>query len=141
MHHSSRNTRHIMATPDTRRESIEVNKEATYLGVTVSTKGFRKKAGSHLEETKCRAACSEITSQQFFDAELPISTITALYRTNVRSIMLYGAPFLSSVSELEKLDLKMVHQYIKRIVHEKQDIPQKLIDRICIRIRLPSLTM
>lgn len=63
--------------------------EARYLGITVTSKGFQKKVDTELEK-RCFAACAAVIRQPFFDANLPNHTLRALYRTNIRSILMYG---------------------------------------------------
>lgn len=75
------------------------------------------------------------------DVGFPLSTLKTLYRTNVRILLLYGTALLDEVEELEKLDRRLVQKFIKRLLYLKKDITGKLLDRLCIRIRLPSLMM
>lgn len=72
---------------------------------------------------------------------MPIKTITTMYRTNVRAVLLYGTPLIRSVKELVRLDEKMLQLYFKRLMHTKDDLNSKLLSRICIRFRIPSLIM
>lgn len=53
--------------------------------------------------------------------------------------MLYGATLATNINELEQIDRKVLQQYLKAILYSKQDILRKLLDRICVRIRIPAL--
>lgn len=90
-------------------QTLKVSTEAQYLGLTITLVGFRKKASDELEK-KARVAFSTITSQSFFDPEIPNSTLLMLYRTNVRSVLMYCTPFTINVEEVEKLDTKVLQQ-------------------------------
>lgn len=115
-------------------------KEAKYLGITVSGRGFSKKLDKELE-AKCRTAWTATTSQSFFDVGLPLKTITTLYRKNVCSIIIYETALLKSIDDLVDLDNRMLQSYLKRIIHAKPNLSQTLLDRLCIRIRMPILLM
>lgn len=121
-------------------EELSTTKEAKYLGIIAKPTGFTKKTDRETE-TKCRVACSVITAQPFFCPSLPINTIRTLYRTNVRGILLYGAALTTSTDELVRIDRKLLQQYFKAILFSKKDIPQKLIYRLCVKVRMPSMEM
>lgn len=121
-------------------QPLRVSKEAKYLCISVSGVGFSKKAGSALE-TKCRAACAAVTSQSFFDVRLSVSTIRTMYWTNVRRILLYGTPIVKEREDLERLDEKMLQIYFQRLMNSKENLNEKLLGRMCIRISILSLRM
>lgn len=121
-------------------QPLKVVIEAKYLGITVSWNGFSKNSNRE-QEVKCRRACAATTSQPFFDVMLPLKTIKSLYRTNVRSIILYGTMQTKNIDTLVDLDHKILQMYYKRLLHSKPYLCPKLLERLCIRIRMPSLMM
>lgn len=90
---------------------------------------------------KCRRACAATTSQAFFDVGLPLKTIKALYRTNVRSLIVYGTMLTKNIDTLVELDQNMLQLYYKRLLHSKPDLCPTPLARLSIRIRMPSLVM
>lgn len=87
------------------------------------------------------AAFAATINKPFFNSDLPNSTLRTLYRTNVRSILMYGLMLTGDVTEIEKLDRQMLNTYFKPITKHKKATSEKLIDRFCLRIRLPSLQL
>lgn len=87
------------------------------------------------------AACAATTSQPFFKESIPNSKLRTLYRTNIRSILMYGLELTDDIGEIENLDRKLLSNYLKPIIQRKRKISDRLIDRICLRIRLISLRM
>lgn len=102
--------------------------------------GFSKATDTDLKN-KCIAACAANRNQPFFDADLTCSSLRTLYRTNVRSILSYGIMLTDELEEMEKLDKNMLNNYFKPIIQHKRALSDKLIDRFCLRIRLPSLAI
>lgn len=92
-------------------------------------------------EKKCFAACQATIRQPFFDTNLPSCTLRALYRKNVRSILMYGLILTTDISEVEKLDRKLINCFIKPLTKHKRALSDRLTDIFCLRIRLPSLAM
>lgn len=45
------------------------------------------------------------------------------------------------VEAMEKLDRELLSMYFKPIFQHKRKISDRLIDRFCLRIKLPSLAM
>lgn len=120
--------------------SLHIFREAKYLFITVTSRRFTKKAIKQLEQN-CRAAYAAKTSQSIFDANLPLSTIQTLYRTNTIIILLYDSPMVSSLGKLGVLGHKMLQAYMKKLLHAKMDLSENLFDIFCIRIIIPSLFM
>lgn len=121
-------------------QPIPLKRKTRYLGVMFGSDGFSKEAGRDLTN-KCLQVCQAITSQPFFDAGLPTSTVLALYRANVRSILTYGLALTRDTGEMERLDRKLLNLYFKPLCFLGRELPDKLIDRLCLRMRLPSLKM
>lgn len=119
-------------------QPIPLKDESRYLGVLVSTNEFfRVKATDKELKHNCVAACAATINQPFFDADHPNSTLRTFYRTNVHSILLYGHMLTGDNAEVEKLDRKMLNTYFKPIMQHIKAMSEKLIDRFCLRIRLP----
>lgn len=121
-------------------QPIPMNEEARYLGVLISRTGFSKETDTELEG-KCVASCEGTINQPFFDADLPNSALRTLYRTNLRSIISYGLMLTTDINAMEKLDRNLLSLYFKHIVQHKRNIVDRLIDRLCLRLRLPSLAI
>lgn len=64
-----------------------------------------------------------------------------LYRTYVRTILTYGLSLAKDTKEMEGLDRKLLNLYFKRLCFLGRALPGKLIDRLCLKLRLPSLQM
>lgn len=119
---------------------IPLKEGSRYLGILVSQNRFSKEADSQLEG-KCISAFMATMNQPFFYADLPISTVLALYRTNIRSIVTYGSMLTKDKVKMEELDCKLLSKYFKPLVQQKQNISDRLIDRLFLRLRIPSLAM
>lgn len=119
---------------------LTVRREAKYLCITVTTAGFRNKANTELKN-KATSACIAITSQTFFDPGLPSATLRTIYQTNLRSILMYGTPLVTDYSALEELDVKMLQEYFKKLLFTARVPPKRLVERLCIRLRIPSFRM
>lgn len=89
-------------------QEVPFKTSATYLGLTISCRGFKKEVNDTLEQ-KCRRAYSSIIGHPFFTTALPLKTIGNLYRMNVRSILMYGAMLSTNVHELVELDEKLLN--------------------------------
>lgn len=111
-----------------------------YMGVVTTPDEFTKAADSELKK-KCRKACGSTINQAFFDADLLNNALCTLYRTNIRSILMYGLMLTKDIEAMKKLDRGLLSMYFKPIVHYKRNISDRLIDRLCLRIMLPSLAM
>lgn len=79
--------------------------------------------------------------QSIFDVDLPLKTIRTLYRTNVRSDLLYGTALLKDTASLEELDKNLLQRFFRRLLYSKPDLCIEFLGRMCIRIRLPFLAM
>lgn len=69
--------------------------------------GFKKHVDRYFRK-KSMSASSAVTSQEYFDTGLPTATLRTMYRTNMRSVLLYGTPLITDTSELESLDTKFL---------------------------------
>lgn len=96
-------------------QEIPKNTESRYLGVTVKSKGFLNKADSELGK-RFFAACAVVIRQPFFDANLPNSTLRALYRTNIRNILMYGLMLFADTAKIKILDRRLFNCFFKLII-------------------------
>lgn len=117
-------------------QAVPVRLAATYLGLTISCTGFKKESGEALEQ-KCRRAFSATIGQPFFGCALPTKTIGALYRMNVRSILMYGVMLASNVEELIEIDEKCLNHMFKKLLYTTYPLSRTLLHRLCIRLRIP----
>lgn len=72
-------------------QELTIQKEAKYLGITITMGGFKKEMGSNLRN-RAMAACAAVTTHYYFDPGLLNGTLRTLYMTNIRSVLLYGGP-------------------------------------------------
>lgn len=114
--------------------------EAKYLRFTISMEGPRKKVDSELTNNTA-AAFAAIASQDYLDPGLPLGTQRSLYRANVRSILLYGTPLVVNLMELAELDMRILQNYFKRLLFTARVPNPRLVERLCIRLRIPSFMM
>lgn len=114
--------------------------EARYLGMTVIPNGFMKNVDAQLEKI-CFDAYVAVIRQPFFDAKNPNSTFRALYRTNIRSILMYGLMLTTDINVIERLDRRLINCFFEPILQQKRELSARLADRFCLKIRLPSLKM
>lgn len=40
-----------------------------------------------------------------------------------------------------RIDRKLLQQYFKEILSSKKEVPQKLIERLCVNVKMPSMKM
>lgn len=121
-------------------QQIPTRTEARYIGVKVTARGFKKTVDGELKQ-KSNAACIATSGKDFFDVDLPNSTIRTLYKENIKSILGYGCMLLTDISELKKLDRKNLKQYFKKLLHLGKLLPEKLLNRLALRLRLSSFGM
>lgn len=121
-------------------QRIPLNYKARYIGVLITTEGFTKEANQVIEK-KCVAACGATTNKHVFNADIPNPSPRKLYRTNIRSVIMYGVMLTNNTSALNKLDRKVLSMNSKPIIQYKRKMSERLIYRSCLRIRLSSIDM
>lgn len=119
-------------------EQVPISTSSRYLGITINPNRFTKNMESELKQ-KSTASHMATSDHHFFDTDLPGNTLTTLYRTNVRSVLMYGLMITRYIAEMIKLDRVLLKIYLKPLIHHKWALPDKLLDRLCVRLRLPSL--
>lgn len=87
--------------------------------------GFSKMENPELKN-KATSLCVSITSQPYFDPGLPTATLRTSYRTNVRSVLLYGTLLVKDVNELEKLYVKLLQSHFKKLLFLARVPPPRL---------------
>lgn len=109
-------------------QPIEEKNEVKYLGLTLDKKLTFKK---QTQETRRKAGLATSLIYPYILPQNPLSTKmkTTLYKTYVRSILLYGAPIWSSAAKSNLARIKTLETKVLRIIHNKQ----------CNEISIPDL--